>query len=443
MPPSASLRDVRPCYTATMNIVAIVLDRLHAGYLGCYGNTWIATPAFDRIAAEGFLFQQAIIDSPDLADAYEAMWRGTHAAERSEGDRASAPSLAELARRSGARTVLVTDDPAIADHRAAEAFDETVELDVTDDDVSRDAGPAREVEKTQAARLFAEASEHVVTDKPFFVWLHTRGLGGAWDAPSEFRERYVDEDDPPAPTFTHLETRRLPLDVDLDERFGLAQAYAGQVTLTDVCLGGLLAHLDETGLADDTALLIVSPRGIALGEHDDVGTSDRRLNAEIVQVPWLLRLPKSYGKLRRPQALVQPCDVYHTLAELLGAAPSAEGWGRSAISLCTIPLSTGRPTWRDRALVGGCDSIGIRTAGWYRLESRRTGAEDSTGDESAPAPQLFAKPDDWWEVNDVADRCPDIVERLGEVRKQTAEALAAGKPVEAIAADDPLVTGMA
>jgi arylsulfatase A-like enzyme len=433
-----------------MNIVAIVLDRLHAGYLGCYGNTWIATPAFDRLAAEGFLFQQAIIDSPDLADAYEAMWRGTHAAERGgEGGRASAPSLAELARRSGARTVLVTDDPAIANHRAAEAFDETVELDATDDDVSRDAEPAREVEKTHAARFFAEASEHVVTDQPFFVWLHTRGLGGAWDAPPAFRERYVDEDDPPAQTFTRLETRRLPPDVDLDERFGLAQAYAGQVTLTDVCLGGLLAHLDETGLADNTAVLIISPRGIGLGEHDDVGTSDRRLNAEIVQVPWLLRLPKSYGKLRRPQALVQPCDVYHTLAELLGAAAPAEGWGRSVIPLCT-----GRPTWRDRALVGGRNSVGIRTAGWYRLEGRRTAAEGSAsaegaataegspGDEAALAPQLFAKPDDWWEVNNVAGRCPEIVDRLGEVRRQTAEALAAGKPVESLAGDDQLVTGM-
>jgi arylsulfatase A-like enzyme len=422
-----------------MNTVVIVIDRLHAGYLGCFGNTWVSTPAFDRLAAEGFVFQQAIIDSPDLSDAYEAMWRGTHAAER-RGDRATGgrengtPSLAELARRRGARTILLSDEPTLGDHPAAAEFDETAELEEADEEGGGD-GPAADVESTHAARFFAEASDHVATDGPFFLWLHARGLGGAWDAPYSFRERYVDEDDPPAPTFTHLESRRLPADVDLDERFGLAQAYAGQVTLIDACLGGLLARLDETGLADDTALLVVSPRGIGLGEHDDVGARDQRLHAEIVQVPWLLRLPKSYGKLRRTQALVQPCDVYHTLAELLGAPQAAGRFGRSV-----LPLLTERPTWRDRALVEGTAGAGIRTAAWYLLEPRSE--EGAAADESQPAMQLFAKPDDWWEVNDVADRCRDVALRLGEVRRETIEALAGGTAVEPLAVNDPLVVGL-
>jgi len=426
-----------------MNIVVIVIDRLHAGYLGCYGNTWVSTPAFDRLAAEGFVFQQAIIDSPDLADAYEAMWRGTHAAERageSAGERpreTATGSLAELARRSGARTLLLADEPTVADHPAAEAFDETAEPEESGEPTETgDVGPAADVEATQAARLFAEASEQVVTDRPFFLWLHSRGLGGEWDAPASFRERYVDEDDPPAPTFTRLPTRRLPPEVDLDERFGLAQAYAGQVTLWDLCLGGFLAHLDETGLAENTALALVSPRGIALGEHDDVGTADERLHAEIVQVPWLLRLPKSSGRLRRTQALVQPCDVYHTLAALLGAGTEPSGWGRDAMR-----LFQGRPTWRDRAVVGGRAARGIRTAAWYLLENIAGGDSAAEG-EAAPSSQLYAKPDDWWEVNDVADRCPEIVERLGEARRATVEAMAAGNEVEALTADDPLVAGL-
>jgi arylsulfatase A-like enzyme len=369
-----------------------------------------------------------------LTDTYEAMWRGTHAAERrsAAGAEMKRAALAELARRAGLRTVLVTDDEAVADHPSAEGFDETVEVPSAADH----GEPASEVETTHAARFFAEASEHVDVERPFFLWLHTRGLAGPWDAPPAFRERYVDEDDPPAPTFTRLETRRLPPDVDLDERFGLAQAYAGQTTLLDVCLGGLLAHLDETGLADRTALLIVSPRGIGLGEHDDVGMSDERLHAEIVQVPWILRLPKPYGRLRRSQELVQPCDIYYTLAELLGTPLDPHGWGRSALA-----LFEGRPAWRDRAIVAGRGSRGIRTRAWYLLEKREAEG-DRSAEASPPAPQLFAKPDDWWEVNDVADRCPDIVEGLSDVLRQSVEALATGKPVEAIPSDDALVTGL-
>src|SRR5258707_291210 len=53
-----------------MNAISLVVDRLHVGYLGCYGNSWISTPNFDRLAADGFLFDQALIESPQLARQY-------------------------------------------------------------------------------------------------------------------------------------------------------------------------------------------------------------------------------------------------------------------------------------------------------------------------------------------------------------------------------------
>ncbi len=38
-----------------MNAICIIVDRLQAGYLGPYGNTWIDTPSFDRLASQSFL----------------------------------------------------------------------------------------------------------------------------------------------------------------------------------------------------------------------------------------------------------------------------------------------------------------------------------------------------------------------------------------------------
>jgi hypothetical protein len=156
-------------------------------------------------------------------------------------------------------------------------------------------------------------------------------------------------------------------------------------------------------------------------------------------------LPKSHGKLRRSQALVQPCDLYFTLAELLGAVPSvsgfagpaAGGFGRSALSLLN-----GRSAWRDRALVAGAGGTGIRTPAWYLVQDLAGDPDATTNDEADPQPRLYAKPDDWWEVNDVADRCPDIVERLAETRRETIKALAEGRPVEPLPADDPLSAGL-
>ena len=37
------MNQIRP------NIICFLTDRLHLGYLGAYGNSWIGTAAFDRL----------------------------------------------------------------------------------------------------------------------------------------------------------------------------------------------------------------------------------------------------------------------------------------------------------------------------------------------------------------------------------------------------------
>ena len=65
-----------------MNAICLVIDRLHRGFLGAYGNTWIETPAIDRLAAESFVFDQALVDTPHLAALYRSYWQGWHALRR-------------------------------------------------------------------------------------------------------------------------------------------------------------------------------------------------------------------------------------------------------------------------------------------------------------------------------------------------------------------------
>ena len=39
----------------TRNVICLVIDGLQPAFLGAYGNTWIATPQFDHLAAESFV----------------------------------------------------------------------------------------------------------------------------------------------------------------------------------------------------------------------------------------------------------------------------------------------------------------------------------------------------------------------------------------------------
>src|SRR5688500_15118426 len=99
----------------SMNVLCLVVDRLQAAYLGCYGNAWIETPAFDHLASESFVFDQAVLDSPHLELLANSFWRGTHPL----GQAADCPSLPQLLRQRGLDTALITDDAALAGHPLA------------------------------------------------------------------------------------------------------------------------------------------------------------------------------------------------------------------------------------------------------------------------------------------------------------------------------------
>lgn len=390
-----------------MNLLCIAVDRLHVGYLGCYGNTWVATPALDRLASSGFVFDQALVDMLDPAEAYESWWRGSHFIARKRD--AAGSTFAGLARRAGLKTLLVADDAQVLEHAAGVDFDEV--LEVLPPEAARES--AEEVAETHTARLFAEAGDRLIdlAEKPFAMWLHVGALGGTWDAPLSFRERYRDDDDPPLPTFTQLPDRSEPPELDLDERFGYAQAYAGQVTLLDACLGGLLQQLEESQLDADTAVMVCGLRGLALGEHGVVGHQDDRLYAENIHVPWLVRLPGGRGRLRRSQALVQPGDFLPTAADWLGIPLEY----RAPFSFSLAPLIDAQVTTvRDRAPSAALHQYSISTSRWrLRSEARPGGSQH----------ELFAKPDDFWEVNDVADRCAEVVEALNTCHNETWRAL--------------------
>ena len=49
-----------------MKILVIEAFGLHVGYLGCYGNEWVATPHLDRLAVDGVVFDWHIVDRPEL-----------------------------------------------------------------------------------------------------------------------------------------------------------------------------------------------------------------------------------------------------------------------------------------------------------------------------------------------------------------------------------------
>src|SRR6266446_6118199 len=59
----------------SMRILIIEASALHLGFLGCYGNDWVATPNLDRLAADSVVFDQHYADCPEPAPARPAAQR--------------------------------------------------------------------------------------------------------------------------------------------------------------------------------------------------------------------------------------------------------------------------------------------------------------------------------------------------------------------------------
>jgi arylsulfatase A-like enzyme len=250
----------------------------------------------------------------------------------------------------------------------------------------------------------AEAS-HWLSEarQPFFLWMHTRGLFGPWDAPYPLRAQYADEEDPPPPIWMAPEWRQLSGDIDPDELLGLAHAYAGQVSLWDACLESWLEGFRAHPTAGNTLVVFLSPRGYPLGEHRQVGRIGPDLYSESVQLACWWRFPDGLGAPARTSALVLPADLSPTIAHWLDwpAAARATG-GHSLLPLARWEQSAVREA---AVLTAGPEHWALRTPAWHLVAN---GADDS-----API-ELYAKPSDRYEVNDVAIRAPEIAAGLSQ-----------------------------
>lgn len=448
-----------------LNIVIVSIDCLHAGFLGCYGNTWVATPHFDRLAAQGLVFDQSFLDHPDLAEVCRAWWTGRHVLERAASNEDS-PLLPLHMAKAGLDTLLITDDAVVATQADAHAFSQVVRLGAAAGEADP-REPADDVVATSAAGFFARATEWLAeARKPSFVWLHSRGMSAPWDAPYELRRQYADEDDPPPPHFIAPPCRRLESEHDPDELWGAAQAFAGQVSLVDLCLGGLLESIESDPAWANALLMVIGARGFPLGRRGRLGPVDDALIGELVQTPWLVRWPGGQSAGARSSMLVQPFDLAPTLADAVSAPWPIAASAQGVAEFVRIPDQThgdaptshevryrqmNHPVWpsptvgrsllpvvreqtvppRDRILlVNSAGERGLRTPAWY-LRLPADGAE-------SPPPELYSKPDDRWEVNDVAGRLPDIVAGATAALDEYTAALQAGRVAELPPLDESL-----
>jgi len=373
------------------NILVIAVDGLRASALGAYGNTWFATPVLDHLAAESFLLDAHFGASIDLPSIYRSLWQS---------------SLPAILGKHGYQSTLVTDDPRFPIQTSAVDFDSCVQL--TDQATTL----AQSVEETSMARLFSVASEVVQqADGPRLTWIHASGLYGPWDAPQSLRESLREEGDPPPSQEIQPPDQGILETDDPDLAFMASCGYAAQIMVLDACLESLLETLQvassDASSGNPGLIVLLGTRGFPLGEHRRLGGVDDRLYAEQLHVPCLLRFPDGRDQLARSGQLTSHVDLLPTLLDwVTEKAPKKVSHENGNEGLSMLPLAQSQDVpWREVLLsTSSTGSQAIRTPHWcLRSDSEILKLETC---------ELFVRPDDRWEANDVAGLCPEVVEAL-------------------------------
>ncbi len=347
------------------NILFLMMDQQAASALSAYGGTTARTPNIQRLADRGVVFENAYTNFPVCAPSRFSMMSGQLASrigcyDNAAEFRASIPTIAHYLRILGYRTTLcgkmhfigpdqlhgyeerLTPEIYSADFRTLPQWDGT------DDDFATDArealveaGPvSRTVQMDYDEEVGFQAVQTLFDlarsddSRKFFLTVSFTHPHEPFLCRHEHWDRYVDHeivlphvgevadsdlDEHSRRILRHYSLLPAPGITDQHVR-NARRAYYGSMSYVDDMIGRILGTLEETGLADETVIVLASDHGEMLGER---GMWFKKVFFEnAVRVPLILCGPGfEPGRVRGNVSLV---DLLPTFVDIADPSASLE-----------------------------------------------------------------------------------------------------------------------
>ena len=395
-------REERP-----WNVLLITLDTTRADHLGCYGKAGARTPNLDRLAAEGFLFEQAAASNPVTQASHSTILTGVYPLRHGVRDNTffrlpeSRRTLAEiLSERGYATAAAIGGFPLTREFGTAQGFD------LYDDDLVAERRDhlgrptRRRFDTWYDERPAGHVNDAVMPwlrtprDAPFFVWLHYWDPHEPHIAPAPYGELFAHD------------------------------PYSGEIAYADASLGNILRLLEDLGELERTLVVVTADHGEGHLEHGEMTHAFLAYEATL-HVPLIVRPPvggddgdggAAVG--RRIARRVGTVDIVPTVLDLLGLSIPEEIQGSSL-----VPLMRG----------GGGDSEGDSRRRPYYSESLSPRLSHGFGELRVlyrepwkyihgPRPELFDLAADPAELHDLAAARPERAAEMEETLRRFLQA---------------------
>ena len=433
---NSTVKNKRP------NFVFIFADDLGWGDLGCYGNSQIKTPNLDRLAKNGTLFTQFYVNGSVCSPSRTSIMTGHfparhsvhgHFATDKQNKARGMPNWLDhkvytvtgLLKNMGYTTghfgkwhlgsgdgSPTPGDYGIDEHRTRSSSGP--QLEGTSDEYFRAKSTGQIVDRTIE---FIEKNRY----KPFYV--------NVWTLVPHATLHPTDEQMKP---YKRYAPSRVPYK-------GVKQIYYASVTDMDHHLGRLVKKIDDLGLAEDTLIAFSSDNGpedlnIRNAVHSGIGNTGpfrgrkRSLYEGGIRMPFIVRWSGHIPAGRVDEkSIIAGVDWLPTVCGFAGAIVprdlKPDGENMSDV-LLGKPKHRSKPLmweWRFRIhgdMVHKSPMLSIRAGNWKLLMNP---------DRSRI--ELYDIPTDPTELDNVADRHPDIVKNLSQQLLKWQKSLLPG-PIE-------------
>jgi len=339
-----------------MRAIVVLFDSLSRKYLQPYGNDWVQTPNFTRLAQRSVTFDKCYVGSMPCIPARREIHTGRcNFLHRSWGPvEPFDDSMPEILKNNGIYTHLATDhyhywqDGGATYHQRYSSFDfvrgqegDAWKAEVKDPEIPEHLGTG--LRQDWINRKYTDTKETAIQT-------------GTFDRGMEFLDRNHGENnwmlqiecfDPHPPFFASEEYRKLynheyggphfdwpnygPIkETESSEAVAhLQKEYAAIVSQCDASLGRVLDAMDKYDLWENTLLIVTTDHGFLLGEHNGWAFVWPPFYDEIAVKPFFVWDPRSGRAGERCDSVVQTLDIPATLLEYFAQPLPPDMQGKS------------------------------------------------------------------------------------------------------------------
>ncbi len=438
------------------NIIFIMLDELGYFELSCMGNKHLITPNIDKMAAEGMRFTQALAGSPICAPTRSVLMTGKHSGHttvRSNGGgdlRAEDVTIAQVLKKAGYATggfgkwgIGERGTTGVPEKHGFDIFygyynqvhahsyypnylvknSEKVPLEGNTGDIHKGKTFSHYLIFDETMKFIRENKDH-----PFFCYCPWTPPHGQWGFP---------EDDPSWEIYGEKEW-----DAGYQKSPNDAQKYAAMVNMADRHVGEIFKLLKKLDLEENTIVFFCGDNGGQPYFYNDAhpegffkpnGGVFRGRKGNLyeggLRIPMIVRWPGKIDPGQVSDFLWYFPDVTPTLTELAGTETPADTDGISIVPTLLGEDKAGKKQKEHEFLYWEfMGSRAVRMENWKAIapgKGKRTIIQNDDGTTeyrwswSKSEFELYNLSEDIGEQNNIADKHPDILNKMIAFAKQS------------------------